>query len=910
MDIIDEVKAAGASLWLDSLDRDMLLDGRLAGMVRDLGVTGVTSNPSIFEAAILKSSYYTEPIESLAARDASAELIFETLAVEDIQRAADLFRDIHKETRGRDGFVSIEVKPSLAHDAARTVKEGDRLFEKIGRVNVLIKVPATLEGVQAGCALLKKGVNVNFTLIFSPDRYEAVVKAYIDALTWRTAGGLPVDGLASVASFFVSRIDTATDEEIETLMDAEDAFDSEELYDFAAAARGRTAIANSLLAYAKYALVFSSREFLALREKGAMKQRILWASTGVKNPAYKDTLYADALLLPDSINTLPESALKAFVHHGAPDTAPLPARVAVAASFFTSFAAAGIGFFSILEFLERDGVDKFCRAWDSLISHIEEKKRALAKAAADARPPAVELPYADYGPMVGRLESSGCHTQSVCGRSGFAHRLWKRDAGIWKTGAADVKTISHSLGWLDAPFKMLSRVKEIGRFRDEIIAEGFTAAVVLGMGGSSLAPEVMRTVFQSPKHPKLTVLDTTDPGWILAVAEKLDLKKTLFIFASKSGVTIEPAAQFKYFWSLLKKAGVKKPGNQFAAITDPGTPLAALAKEKKFRKVFLNAADIGGRFSALSYFGLVPAALCGADIKKLLERAIDMANLCKEQEVIKNPGALLGALIGGLALQGRDKLTIIMPKKLEAFGLWVEQLIAESTGKEGKGVVPICQERLSAPETYKEDRFFVNTQLGVFMDPGAADKLGKLKTAGAPVYTMFLHDIYDLGGEFFRWEIAAAAACAMLEVNPFDQPDVQAAKALTLKALEAPAAKEQRPEPKPQFSADRLTVFASKALRVPRTLAASEKVRGPSGDAARSDIFRGLFQGLIDKEYTALLAYLPNAPKVEAELADLRETIRTATGAATTLSYGPRYLHSSGQLHKGGPDNAFSEISA
>ena len=885
MDILNEVKTAGASLWLDSLNRDMLLNGELAGMIKNLGVTGVTSNPSIFETAILKSSYYAGPIETLASGGATAEAIFETLAVEDIQRAADLLKGIYEETRGTDGFVSIEVKPSLARDPDKTVKEGERLFEKIGRRNVMIKVPATVEGVRAGGDLLKKGVNVNFTLIFSPDRYEEAVKAYIDALTWRVENGLPLDALASVASFFVSRIDTAADDEIETLMAAEDSFDSEELYDFAGSAMGRTAIANSLVAYNKYSLIFSSREFLALREKGAMKQRILWASTGVKNQAYKDTLYSDALLLPDSINTLPGPALKAFIAHGDPDKAPLPARMAAAESFFAKLESAGMDFRSILEFLEKDGVEKFSRAHDSLISHIEEKIRALLNTVPDGSP-AFELPCTDYGPALERLR-----------RSDFVKRLWKKDAGIWKTGPEHVKIINNSLGWLDAPFRMLSRVKEIGRFRDEIMGEGFSSVVVLGMGGSSLAPEVMRTVFQSPKNPKIHVLDTTDPGWILAVKEKLDIKKTFFIFASKSGGTIEPASQFKYFWGLLKKAGVKKPGKHFAAITDPGTSLAALAKEKNFRKVFINFADIGGRFSALSYFGLVPAALCGADIKRLLEGAIDTANMCKDPEIIKNPGALLGALLGDMAIKGRNKLTLIMPRKLEAFGLWVEQLVAESTGKEGKGVVPVCMEELSGPENYREDRFFVNTQLGALLEPDTAAKLGSLKMAGAPVYTMFIKDVYDLGGEFFRWETATVAACALLEIDPFDQPDVKEAKDLTVRVLETLISREQRPAPKPQFLTDKLAVFASKAV-----------CAAPAGAAGLGNTFQRLFSGLKEKEYIALLAYLPNAPKVDAELKVLRETLRIGTGAATTLSYGPRYLHSSGQLHKGGPDTAFFVI--
>ena len=381
MDILKEVRTAGQSLWLDNLSRDLLVHGVLAGMKRNFGISGITSNPSIFEQAILKSASYTEALANLAARDAAPEEIFETLALEDIRRAADLFLDVYDMTGGTDGYVSMEVKPSLAYDTENTVKEGVRLFEALGRRNVLIKVPATPQGLRAGNALLRKGVNVNFTLIFSPDRYGEVISAYLDALSWRVRNQLPVTALASVASFFVSRIDTAVDAEIQTLLKTPEAFDNEDLYDFANSAKGRAGIANSLIAYKKYSAAFSGGEFRALQRKGAMKQRILWASTGVKNPAYKDTLYADALLLPDSVNTLPEAALKAFVEHGAPDRAPLAPRIAAAEGFFTSLELAGVNFKSILGFLETDGVEKFSRAYDSLLLNIDEKNKLYGRGA-------------------------------------------------------------------------------------------------------------------------------------------------------------------------------------------------------------------------------------------------------------------------------------------------------------------------------------------------------------------------------------------------------------------------------------------------------------------------------------------------------------------------------------------------
>ncbi|HOW88937.1 MAG TPA: bifunctional transaldolase/phosoglucose isomerase, partial [Elusimicrobiales bacterium] len=876
MDILKRVKDSGQSLWLDSLSREMLLDGSLAAMIKELGITGVTSNPAIFEAAISGSSQYDEEIERLTAEGASPETILETLEISDIRRAADLFSDIHSASAGTDGFVSIEVRPSLAGDAEGTVREGTRLFGGIARRNVMIKVPATPAGVRAGAELLKKGVNVNFTLIFSPDRYEETVKAYIDAVSWRAAGGLPVDSLASVASFFVSRIDTRTDEELEALIQAEEALDVNEAREQAAAAKGRTGIANSLVAYGKYSAVFSSPAFRELAAKGAKKQRILWASTGVKNPAYKDTLYADALMLPGSVNTLPLKALKAFLDHGNPETAPLKERLAAAEVFFPALEKAGVDFRGILDSLEKDGVELFSRAHDSLIRLLEGKKRTLPSGGAGR---SFEPPRADAAGPLDRPRAED-----------FVKRLWNKDAGLWKAEPEHVAIINKSLGWLDSPYKMLERVDEINLFRDEVVKKGFRDAVLLGMGGSSLAPEVLRTVFQRSGFPALHVLDTTDPDWVLAVKKGLNVRKTLFIFASKSGGTIEPSSQFKYFWSLLKKAGVKRPGDNFVAITDPGTGLEALAKSRKFRKTFLNFPDIGGRFSALSYFGLVPAALCGTDIRKLLERAVAAADACKAAEPGANHAVALGAFIGGMALKGRNKLTLLMPRKLEAFGLWIEQLVAESTGKEGKGVLPVCMEPLSGPESYRNDRVFVHARMGgTAADQAAAAGLDALKKAGHPVFTVFLKDEYDLGAEFFRWEAATAAAGAILSINPFDQPNVKEAKDLTLKKLEAMIAG-VAPAGEPAFACGHFSAFASESVL---------RERG-AGDGS----LEPLLDALKGRDYAAILAYLPDSPDMRRELKKLRERVGAFSGAATTLAYGPRYLHSSGQLHKGGPGDA------
>jgi len=857
-----DIAATRQSLWLDNLRRDFLLDGTLSRMMKFRSITGLTSNPSIFEKA-LALDCYAGPMRTLADAGASAEQIFETLAIEDIQRAADLLRPAHEASCGLDGFVSMEVSPRLAHDAAGTEAEGLRLFEKIGRRNLMIKVPATHEGLTAGENLLKNGVSVNFTLIFSVDCYRAVTQAYTAAMSWRHRNGLPVEGVASVASFFVSRIDTAVDKALKALPGGAPG----ELL-------GRAGVANSLLAYQLYRELFYNPAFKA---SGVPPQRILWASTSVKDPAYRPSLYMEELALEGSVNTAPEDALEAYFTTGVINRESLDRRAAQARSYFADLAKTGVDFGKILKDLGTDGVEKFSRSYDGLLAIIS-RARAAARS---------EGPVHDEIPRTGPAAAF-----KKLADMDFTARLWKKDTGLWKKGEPARKQISGALGWLDLPFKMLKKAGEIEAFAEETRAAGFTHVVLFGMGGSSLAPEVLRCLFQNPGYPRLFVLDSSDPAWIDSVRSQLDLKRTLFIFSSKSGGTIEPACLFRYFWSLVKKSGIKDPGGNFIAITDAGTGLEKLAEEKNFRRIFLNPSGIGGRFSALSYFGLVPAALCGADIGKLLERAVNAASQCKDTEIEKNPGALLGAMLGAQALRGRDKLTLVIPGALKPLGLWIEQLVAESTGKEGRGIIPVCSEPLMEADKYQADRFFVHTRLEGDGDAAGA-LLAGLAKAGHPVYTITAKDAYDVGAEFFRWEAATAAAGALLGINPFDQPDVQEAKALTARALARLAQKGKLPAPKPDFSADRVAVYASRALKAENT-----------GIAGYDDVFWSVFSSLKEKEYIALLAYLPGDPKVEAGLAKLRDSLTRYTSSACTLAYGPRYLHSSGQLHKGGPDSA------
>lgn len=465
----------------------------------------------------------------------------------------------------------------------------------------------------------------------------------------------------------------------------------------------------------------------------------------------------------------------------------------------------------------------------------------------------------------------------------FNTKFWAKDPTLWKQDKEHKEFIVKFLGWQKVYDWTLERIEDVLNFAQEA-KQAFKHCVVMGMGGSSLAPEVLRTFFgKQAGYPELIVLDTTQPDWVGSARARINPAETLFIFASKSGGTVEPSSQFAYFYDEVKKAGVKEPGQNFIAITDPGTGLEKLAKDKNFRKVFLNPADIGGRFSALSMFGMVPAAIMGVDVKKLLEVAKEQADTFGPEGAWQNNAAVqLGAFMGACAVnQTRDKLTLLTPKDFETFGLWAEQLVAESTGKEGKGIVPVAGETLVPNFTYRDDRFFVHLSTGSEDDKRVTAYAKTLAENEMPVLTISMQDKYQLGAMFLLWEIATAAAGAILSIDPFDQPNVQAAKTMTKEILAKLAAGD-----------------------VPAEVSAPILV---SGDLTETVDLKTLGQDvyslLESNDYVAILPYVYPSADVEKALLALRDKIMNKTKRAVLFGYGPRYLHSTGQLHKGDGNN-------
>ena len=476
-------------------------------------------------------------------------------------------------------------------------------------------------------------------------------------------------------------------------------------------------------------------------------------------------------------------------------------------------------------------------------------------------------------------------------------RIWNKDVTLWKNEAAHQKIIANSLGWLTVAGEMLKVADELKSFAAGVSESGFQHVMVCGMGGSSLCPEVLRQTFgRQSGFPELLVLDSTDPDTINSFNERIDLEKSLFVIASKSGTTTEPNAFHRYWYNEVTRVS-DMPGDAFVTITDPASQMADTAATEDFKRIFLNQPDIGGRYSALSYFGMVPAALMGVDVAKLLGQTQSMTEACASTAIDQNPAAALGAVMAECALAGRDKLTIVTDHKLAALGLWIEQLIAESTGKEGKGIVPVVGEPLGEVSAYGNDRLFVSISVGP-IDDETSSRLRALEAAGHPVVYRNLSDIYDLGAEFFLWELATAFAGWRLGINPFDQPNVQESKDATKALLGKYEQAGKLPEQAVLASDDQLTVYTGDGLGSATTLSVSEALRAHCAQIKQDD-------------YVALLAYIEETPETEAELQKIRTSIRDAKRCATTTGYGPRFLHSTGQLHKGGPDwGVFIQITA
>ncbi len=852
--LIEKLTSLGQSLWLDNIQRRQLENGEVKAMIERGDIRGMTSNPTIFNHAISKSKDYDSALVPLAWAGWDAEKIFWELAIEDIRAACDLFSPLYEETNGGDGYVSIEVSPTIAHDTEATAAQAQQLWARVARPNLMVKIPATKEGIPAIRRAIAVGVNVNVTLIFSLNRYAEVMEAYLAGLEDHFAAGHSIDHIASVASFFVSRVDTKIDPQL-----------SEGSH-----LRGQAAIANAKLAYDEFIKTFVGRRWENLKVKGGRTQRPLWASTSTKNPAYSDTMYVDNLIGAETVNTVPPATLDSFRDHGVASVT-LTRDLDKSQEALAQLEAAGISMKQATQELEDEGVKAFADAFSQLLTTIDERRKNAASA---------------LGPLLVSVAKRISQLQA----DSVPARLWNHDPTLWTKDPAGQAEVKIRMGWMDSPDKAHQRLKEYQAFAKEIREEKIDRVLVLGMGGSSLTAEVFSLLLAAANVDaplSLAALDSTDPAQVAEAAQDYPPEKSLYIVSSKSGGTAEIVANFNYFWKLSKK-----DGSRFVAITDPSTSMEALARKRGFRKIFSADPMVGGRYSALTDFGLVPAALLGMDLNRLLDKADWMRGQCGEHvPAARNPGLALAAVLGESALASRDKLTILSDAPLSAFAGWIEQIIAESSGKDGKGILPVPLEPIGDAKIYGKDRLFVYLR-----QTGELDAMIKsLREAGHPVLDFAIAGPYDVGAEIYRWEIATVVACSILGVNAFDQPNVESSKKITKAKIAEYQKKGKLKEGKPAWKKDGVMVFAPSSV---------------SG-ASLKTILNGFLKKSKSNGYVAINAYLPRNAEMTDALQKMRVAIRARTGNAVTAGFGPRFQHSTGQFHKGGPKNAlFIQITA
>jgi len=873
MNRLQQLEVCGQSLWLDYLTRSLTQSCELQTMIRRDGLKGMTSNPSIFETAIGESDEYAETINQiLTESDRGVFSIYELLAIADIRAAADILQPVYVETKGRDGYISLECSPYVAGDTEATVAEALRLWDTVGRRNLMVKVPATPAGIPAIRKLIGHGLNINVTLLFSLDAYEQVAEAYIAGLEDFATTCADLGSIGSVASMFVSRIDSAIEKKLDQLPDPAGA---EHL-------RGMVAIANAKTAYQRYKELFAGPRWEALAAKGARTQRLLWASTSTKDPDQRDTFYVEALVGVDTVDTMPLATMDAFRDHGEvkPDT--VEQDLAGARAVLAELGQRGIELGEVTKDLVTAGVRQFADAFDRMLGEVARRRRVFldgerAGLAINAGNP--ELAHAIAAEME-RWRTGG-----------LIRRLWDGDATLW-TGSDE----NRWGGWLTIGAKELAGIDRLREFATEIAERGFASIVLLGIGGASLGPEVLGEIFsRQPGWSHLHVLDSTDPAQIATVERAVNLRDTLFIVSSKSGSTLEPNILMEYFLERVAlERGDADAADQFIAITDPGSELERHAAQRRFSRLFYGVPSIGGRYSVLSKFGLAPAAAMGLDVKRLLECAQRMVHSCgPDVPPAENPGVQLGVALGIAATRfGRDKVTIVTSPAIASFAAWLEQLLAESTGKQGRGLIPVAGEALGTPDRYGSDRFFIYLELDGHADLEQRDQIAALERAGHPVARILVADGWHIGQEFFRFEIATAVAGAIIGINPFDQPDVEAGKVKTRTFTAAFDQTAQLPPETPLLRENAIELYADQ--RNGDELGAQPSV---------GEYLKSHFARLRPGDYVALLAYVERSDANQHALDAIRTTIRDRTAAATCLGFGPRFQHSTGQIYHGGPNS-------
>lgn len=781
MDPIQSVHSLGQSLWLDNVRRDSLDSDELAGRVAAGELRGVTSNLTNFESAILSSEKYSVDLRRFAQAGWTADRIFDQLVIDDIRAAADAFLPLFEQTNGDDGFVSIEVNPEFADDTNGTIEETMRLWDVVNRPNAMISIPATLAGLSAIESSIRAGINVNATLIFSLERYIEVMEAYMSGLEGRLEDGGSLDHVSSVASFFVSRIDTALDERLKEIIQRGEAEGER-----ASSLLGKVAIANSKLAYAQFVATFQGERFQSLATRGARVQRPLWASTSMKSPEYPDTYYVDHLIGPDTINTLSEATLKAFIDHGTPELT-LTENISTARSRLQALDDLGISLYAVAEQLEKQGVSELSASYRSILGTIEEKAVTFQKEFAALEPKMQET--------LAELE-----------RDEVGKRLWQEDATLWVERDREKAQVRRWLGWLSEPAKMSTAVAELTRFA-EALDPAITTLVLIGSGGGTFTAEMLARILASPNGIDLHTICTANPDDIRAIKREIAPEATLYLLLdSSSGDGIEEHL-LSTFWEQAVRKLEEQAGDHFIVIAKEDSKIHNWAVEQGIQKIIEADNQDDLCLSPFNWTSLLPAALTGADIQSFVQGGVDMTRACGPLvDVAQNPGLFLSSVLAAAFRSGRDKVTLFADPPLEPTLKWIQSLLMAGRGRKENGFITIRDESPGSGDVYGDDRLFVYLRVS-----GALDRrLAEWIRADIPVLVLETSTKTEAIGEMLvQWQIGAAIAQHLISVNPTDLDALQRSRAELQHILHRLERKGELPQADPLWQGDGVQLRAA-----------------------------------------------------------------------------------------------------
>ncbi len=884
-----ELRGSGQGVWLRGLRRLFGQADFLAGLPASYGVSGVETDLVLLAGAVARGPEYRDSLASWAHSEPAARPV-EALLAEEAAIVARLLAPLYEETEGRDGYVSVDIDPSLAHDAEAMSTAIRRLRAAIDEPNVIPRLPPTESGCAVFEALTADGRSVQVGPVFSLAAVERVTSAFIRGARRLPERAAPPGRLASVISLGLASLDEAVDEVVQALIRA---------------AGGDTSGAESLLGSAATAIAKVAcrrqRDLLAnglpvhLLPSGPGSLRLMWSDLATADPRRRRLRYVERLIGPDTVAVMPLGLLRDFAGAGLVEPT-LGRRVDEAEEIIGEVEDLGIDLGAIGATLEAQHVDRLTLHYEELDNVIRAAIEAVG--ADEARAGERAAAGAPWSAAEPEIAGTLVDAEHIDGR--LPSRLWQKDTSLWSDDPATRELIGNRLGWLDLIESTPLMIRSVRGFVEQIEEGDVDDVIVLGMGGSSLCAEVCRQVFAVDN---VRIVDSTIPAHVAAVAAAVDPARTLVVVASKSGTTIEVQALLDFFYARAAPM-LDRPGRRFVAITDPGTPLEQAAHERGFRRLWHAPTDVGGRFSAFSVFGILPMELMGIDSVAIHDSARRMAASCAAgTDPTVNPGTRLGVALFNAHESGRDKLTFSFSPALAAFGLWVEQLVAESTGKEGLGLVPIIEEPRGEADQYGDDRVFVALELAGAEVAGQGEWLDDLRAEGHPVMRFVLDDLHQIGAEFVRWQIAVATAGSLMGINPFDQPDVQASKDRTTAILAAYPTGTPMSDRAPVAMGTGWAVFAD----LERDVELAERQVGDGLDRWMS---AHLGRAQVP-DYVALQAFVAREPRTRKAFQEIRRLLRERRGVASTLGWGPAFLHSTGQLHKGGPDHGiFLQITA